>query len=573
MIDTSAENRLISFKNWSVSFSEANGEILQAISSLNLDIGEGESIGIVGESGSGKSMTALSIMQLLPRSAKTDGDIIWNGKVALHSATEEQLQKLRGGDIGMIFQEPLSSLNPVMRCGQQVVEQLIHHQNCSGKEALRLTMSWFSKVQLNDPKRVADSYPHQLSGGQRQRVMIAMALCTSPKLLIADEPTTALDVTVQYAILKLINELVDELGIAVIFISHDLAVVRRIAKRVIIMRKGEMVESGLVKDVFKNPKHTYTKGLLACHPPLNKRLKRLATVKDFTARDESEHDAFLAGLVEPVKDLKERHGFLADAPAILVLDAIDVTYVKSRNWLGGVTEQLKAVNKISFSLKRGECLGVVGESGSGKTTLGKSILRLVNIENGSIFFDNKDITNLPRADFRRIQPKLQMVFQDPFNSLNPKLKIGDLLREPLLVHYSNLTKAEQDARMLDVIKQVGLDESVLSRYPKAFSGGQRQRIGIARALLLEPEVLICDESVSALDVSVQAQVLNLIKSLQRKYGFSLIFISHDLSVIKFIADRILVMKEGEMIELAETETLFSDPKEEYTKQLIGAILT
>jgi peptide/nickel transport system ATP-binding protein len=403
--------------------------------------------------------------------------------------------------------------------------------------------------------------------------MIAMALCASPQLLIADEPTTALDVTVQQAILELIKELARELGVAIIFISHDLAVVRRIANRVLIMRTGKVVEHGPVESVFKHPKAAYTKGLLACHPPLDKRVKRLATVSDFTDKEDIDHQAFLASLTEPEGDWQKRQDKLAEASVILQMKAIQVWYTKNRNWLGKAKEQLKAVDGVSFNLKEGECLGIVGESGSGKTTLGKSILGLVELEGGGIVYRNQDITRLSAVDFRKVQPKLQMVFQDPFNSLNPKLKIDQLLREPLQVHRSELSKKEQDEHILDILHQVGLDETVLHRYPKAFSGGQRQRIGIARALLLQPEVLICDESVSALDVSVQAQVLNLIKSLQRKYGFSLVFISHDLSVIKFIADRILVMKEGKVVELAETEMLFASPKAAYTKELIGAILT
>jgi len=510
-------------------------------------------------------------MQLLPANALSSGGLWWQGETDLAQAPPATLAALRGRQMGMIFQEPLSSLNPVLTCGQQVAEVLRQHLLLSAKEAEARTKAWFEKVKLLDPARIYRSYPHQLSGGQRQRVMIAMALCAEPQLLIADEPTTALDVTVQHVILELIRDLQQEMGIAIIFISHDLAVIRSIAERVIVMQQGKCVEAGRVATVFAAPQHPYTKGLLACRPDLSRRLKRLATVSDFLAHPAQDTGQMLDKLAETAADMAQRKRVLAEAKTLLNVEKLQVWYPGQTNWLGRVKNWVKAVEEVSFSLKAGERLGIVGESGSGKTTLGKAILRLVDLHGGRISFAGQEVSALAGAELRALRPRMQLVFQDPFSSLNPKLTIGQMLLEPLKVHRPELSIHEQNERVRQVLAQVGLAADTLPRYAREFSGGQRQRIGLARALLLQPELLICDESVSALDVSVQAQVLNLIKDLQEAYQFSLIFISHDLSVIKFIADRVLVMKEGRVVEAGDTEVIFSSPQEAYTQNLLAAI--
>lgn len=559
---------LLQLIDWSVRFPAPGGQVTTAIDNFSFTLHSGESVGIVGESGSGKSMTALSLMQLLPVSAAASGQIIWQGGINLAALPEHALANLRGKEMGMVFQEPLSSLNPVMTCGEQVAEVLRTHLKMGATEAKKRALEWFDRVQLPDPARIYRAYPHELSGGQRQRVMIAMALCAEPQLLIADEPTTALDVIVQYHILELLRELRADMGIAVLFISHDLAVVRHICERVVVMQQGRVVEAGPIATVFGAPQHPYTRGLLACRPSVQRRQQRLPTVADFV-QDET---GTVATQWESEAERQARLRQLASQPIVLSAEGLHVRYATQRNFWGQPTQSVNALDDVSITLRKGECLGVVGESGSGKTTLGKALLRLVALQSGTIQFNGQELTTLADAALRQLRPRLQMVFQDPFSTLNPKLRIGQILREPLAVHQPTLSASEVEALVVAMLVKVGLDAAVLERLPKDFSGGQRQRIGLARALLLRPEVLICDESVSALDVSVQAQVLNLIKDLQVELGFSLLFISHDMAVIRFIADRIIVMNGGRITEAAEAETLFQTPKSAYTKSLLSSVL-
>lgn len=554
--------------DWSVRFPAPGGQVTTAIDNFNFTLHPGESVGIVGESGSGKSMTALSLMQLLPAAAAASGQIIWQGSTNLAALPERDLAHLRGQEMGMVFQEPLSSLNPVMTCGEQVAEVLRTHLKMGARDAEKRTLEWFDRVQLPDPARIYRAYPHQLSGGQRQRVMIAMALCAEPQLLIADEPTTALDVTVQYHILELLRELRTDMGIAVLFISHDLAVVRHICERVVVMQQGRVVETGPIATVFDAPQHPYTRGLLACRPSVIQRQLRLPTVADFL-KDEA---GTVATQWESEAARQARLQQLASQPIVLSADGLHVSYATQRNFWGQSTQSVNALDDVSVTLRKGECLGVVGESGSGKTTLGKALLRLVPLQSGTIQFDGQELTTLADVALRQLRPRLQMVFQDPFSTLNPKLRIRQILREPLQVHQPVLSALAVEELVVAILTKVGLDATVLERLPKDFSGGQRQRIGLARALLLRPDVLICDESVSALDVSVQAQVLNLIKDLQAEFGFSLIFISHDMAVIRFIADRVVVMNGGRIAEAAETERLFQNPQSDYTKSLMASVL-
>lgn len=562
---------LLKINNLDIAFPQAGAEDKKVVHQLNLELQKGESLGIVGESGSGKSMTALSIMQLLPKTAKQQGQVLWHTSTDLSQLSNTELRQYRGQKIGMIFQEPLSSLNPVLTCGDQISEILITHFQYTKKEAYQRSLDWFAKVHLPETERIFKSYPHQLSGGQRQRVMIAMALCAEPELLICDEPTTALDVTVQLGILDLLTQLKEEMGLSIIFISHDLGVIRKIAERVLIMQKGKVVEEGLVTTIFEQAQQSYTRGLLYCKPPMQGRLRRLATVEDFLSKDEQASKVFLQNLAEAPQAYAQRQQFLKQQDNILSVEALSVRFVKQRNWYGKVKKELTAVDQVSLLLKKGESLGLVGESGSGKTTLGKAVLKLVNAQAGQVRFKGAAVLEMDEKALQALRPKMQMVFQDPFSSLNPKMTIGAMLSEPLDVH-TQLSAAEKKERIIELIHKVGLDESSLSRYAHEFSGGQRQRIGLARALLLRPELLICDESVSALDVSVQAQVLNLIKDLQESYQFSLIFITHDLSVVKFIADRICVMQNGKIVEQAPTEELFAAPKQAYTRKLLNAVL-
>jgi peptide/nickel transport system ATP-binding protein len=482
------------------------------------------------------------------------------------------MQHLRGNEIAMIFQEPMTSLNPVFTCGDQVVEAIRLHQKVSFAEARDRTLALFEEVRLPNPRRIFSAYPHQLSGGQKQRVMIAMAIACNPRLLIADEPTTALDVTVQKTILELLQELQAKHGMSLIFISHDLGVIGEICDRVLVMYKGRIVEEGPVQDIFASPHDPYTRGLIACRPPLDRRLHRLPTLSDFLKNPEklTVEDALRTETISE-EAYRQRQAQLAQKPPILEVQNLCVYFPIQKGIFSRTVGYVKAVDNVSFTVYPGETVGLVGESGSGKTTTGRAILRLIEPTSGQVRFQGQDITTLPVKDLRPLRKHMQIIFQDPYSSLNPRLTVGSALTEPMLFHGLARTPKEAQERAIALLEQVGLEADHFYRYPHEFSGGQRQRIAIARALAVEPKFIICDESVSALDVSVQAQVLNLLLDLQEKYGLSYIFISHDLSVVKFMSDRLLVMNQGQVVESGYAEDIYRSPKHEYTQKLIDAI--
>ena len=544
----------------------------KAVKTISFQVKEGTVLGIVGESGSGKSVTSFSIMRLHDeRSAKITGEIDFEN-ISLLNLGANEIRQIRGNQISMIFQEPMTSLNPVFTCGEQVEEAIILHQKVDKQTAKLKTIDLFNEVQLPRPEKIFDSYPHQISGGQKQRVMIAMALSRNPKLLIADEPTTALDVTVQKTILQLLLKLKKERNMAMIFISHDLGVVNEIADDVAVMYKGEIVEQGSAKTIFENPQHPYTKGLLACRPSPALQLKKLPVVTDFLTGKIDDANAHLQSSNQLTKEeISARREFLYTQKPILQIKELCTWYPIRNGVFGKTTDYVKAVDQISFEVFPGETLGLVGESGCGKTTLGRTILRLIQPTSGNIIFNDQDITHINSTALRKLRKDMQIVFQDPYASLNPKLSIGQSILEPLQVHQLLKNDSERKHKVIDLLNKVGLKEEHFNRYPHEFSGGQRQRVVIARALALAPKFIICDESVSALDVSVQAQVLNLIKDLQREFGLTYIFISHDLAVVKHISDRILVMNKGKIEEEGFPEQIFYAPKAAYTKKLIEAI--
>ncbi|MFA0962434.1 ABC transporter ATP-binding protein [Roseivirga sp. BDSF3-8] len=560
--------------------------IVKAVDGISFSVNRGETVGIVGESGSGKSVTSLSLMRLIPNPPGriTGGEMTFQspslGEIDLATASPANMRKIRGNDISMIFQEPMSSLNPVFTCGDQVMEAILLHQNVSKREAKALTIDLFSQVQLPRPEKIFKSYPHELSGGQKQRVMIAMAMSCNPSILIADEPTTALDVTVQANILNLMRKLRDDKGTSIIFITHDLGVIAEIADRVLVMYHGKIVEQGTVWDIFANPQHPYTKGLLACRPRLDLRLKVLPTVSDFMDTDtegnmtekkyNSVGEAILLN-VETEESLSERNKKLKEQDPILEVRNLKTYFPLDKPFFGKPKEFVKAVDDVSFKVYPGETLGLVGESGCGKTTLGRSILRLIEATEGEVLFEGRNINKLGREEMRRLRKEMQIVFQDPYSSLNPRITVGEAIMEPMRVHGVLENNRQRKDRVIELLETVGLKGDYFTRYPHEFSGGQRQRICIARTLALNPKFIICDESVSALDVSVQAQVLNLLNKLKETYNFTYIFISHDLSVVKFISDRILVMNKGKIVESGYPDELYRDPKEEYTRKLINAI--
>lgn len=571
---------LLEVKNLVTQF-RTGRELMKAVNDVSFTLHAGETIGIVGESGSGKSVTSLSVMQLIPNPPGkiTGGQIIYHDKngqaVDLVQAGEETMRRYRGNDIAMIFQEPMTSLNPVLKCGDQVMEAILLHQKISKKEAREKTIALFKEVQLPTPEAILDRYPHQLSGGQKQRVMIAMAMSCQPKVLIADEPTTALDVTVQKTILDLMQKLQMQHNMGILFITHDLGVIAELADRVIVMYKGVIVEQGPVTEIFSNPQHPYTKSLLACRPPLNFRVKRLPVVSDFMARDEE------GKIVEVQKDLKteivseqERklnHAELYQRKKILELKNVRTWYPAKKNFFGKVLTYTKAVDDVSFDVYEGETLGLVGESGCGKTTLGRSILKLAEGVSGEILYRGENLVGMKEKNFRQHRRNMQIIFQDPYSSLNPRITIGDAIMEPMKFHGILNSDRERRAKVQELLTKVGLGPEHFSRYPHEFSGGQRQRICIARALGLNPKFIICDESVSALDVSVQAQVLNLLNDLKEEFKFTYIFISHDLSVVKFMSDRMVVMQKGRIEEMGEADEIYKNPKSDYTRRLIDSI--
>ena len=560
--------------------------IVNAVKNISFEIRKGETVGIVGESGSGKSVTSLSVMGLIPKphGKISNGSILFKGQ-DLTKVSDDDIRKIRGNDISMIFQEPMTSLNPVYRCGDQVVEAIRIHQKMSKKEAIALTVELFKKVQLPDPQRIFKAYPHEISGGQKQRVMIAMAMSCNPEILIADEPTTALDVTVQKTILDLMQQLKDERDMAIMFITHDLGVIAEIADRVIVMYHGNIVEEGTVQEIFQKPQHPYTKGLLACRPPLDKRLRSLPIVDDFISKNEEgafedtirpfEHIASVERAHKAREISKDQHSKRLEAlykkEPVLQVKGLKTFFPTKKNLFGKVLENVKAVNDVSFDVYPGETLGLVGESGCGKTTLGRTILRLIEPTGGDILYKGRNLAHLSTTEMREMRKEIQIIFQDPYSSLNPRLTIGSAIMEPMQVHGVLANDTERKAKVEELLKKVNLKPEHFNRYPHEFSGGQRQRICIARALALNPKFIICDESVSALDVSVQAQVLNLLNKLKEDFGFTYIFISHDLSVVKFMSDRMVVMNKGEIEEMGIADSIYYEPKTAYTKKLIEAI--
>ncbi len=559
--------------------------IVKAVDKVSFTIYRGETVGIVGESGSGKSVTSLSIMGLIPQPPGfiAGGQILYHqkdGKVTdLVQLSDDELRHYRGNEVSMIFQEPMTSLNPVFTCGDQVMEAILLHQELDQTNAKKLTLELFDKVQLPDPERVFNAYPHQLSGGQKQRVMIAMAMSCDPDVLIADEPTTALDVTVQKAILQLMDDLKAEIDSSVIFITHDLGVIAEIADRVIVMYKGHIVEQGTVLEIFDNPQHPYTKGLLACRPPLGKRLSKLPTVDDFMGFDEHgkmiEKVASIEEMIRSVEissdQTKARFKALEAQEPLLQVRNLRTWFPSKKNFFGKVLTWVKAVDDVSFDVYPGETLGLVGESGCGKTTLGRSILRLAPVRSGEVLYKGKSILNLGNQAMKELREEMQIIFQDPYSSLNPRITIGSAIMEPMQVHGIYDNDKQRKERVIELLETCNMYAEHFDRYPHEFSGGQRQRICIARALALNPKFIICDESVSALDVSVQAQVLNLLIELREKFKFTYIFISHDLSVVKFMSDRMIVMNKGQIEEMGLADDIYNNPQKAYTQKLINAI--
>lgn len=558
-------NPLLDIQNLNISFTSEN-EHNQVIHNVSYHLNENEILGIVGESGSGKSVTSMAVMGLLPeKTAKIEGEILFQNQ-DLKSLSNKDFQDLRGNQIAMIFQEPMTSLNPSLTCGFQVMEILQQHTDLSQKEINEEVISLFEKVKLPRPKEIFNQYPHQISGGQKQRVMIAMAIACKPKILIADEPTTALDVTVQKEIIQLLKELQLETGMSIVFISHDLGLVSEIANRVVVMFKGKVVETGSAKEVFLNPQEEYTKALIYSKPSLKERLKKLPTVADFVNKQVKKE-------ILSAADRKKRHEIIYSQNPILEVKNLKTYYKSKKPLFGKAASDIKAVDDVSFKIYEGETVGLVGESGCGKSTLGRTILGLEQITDGELWYKGNPIYNMTSSERKALGKEIQLIFQDPYSSLNPRIPVGKAILEPMKVHGILNSDKERKIYVLELLEKVGLEKEHFYRYPHEFSGGQRQRIGIARTIALKPKLIICDESVSALDVSVQAQVLNLLNDLKETFQFTYIFISHDLSVVKFMSDQLLVMHQGKLVEQGDADKIYKSPKQEYTRKLIEAIPT
>ena len=551
-------NTILEVKNLSVAFSGRT-----VVEGLTLTLMRGETLGIVGESGSGKSVSTMALMGLLPKNATVTGQAMLDG-INLLEQNEEQMRSIRGRRISMIFQEPMTSLNPVQKCGEQVMEMMKAHANSELKiqdsELKQRVISLFTEVLLPRPEKIFDSYPHEISGGQKQRVMIAMALINNPDIIIADEPTTALDVTVQKTILELLKSLQSKYGISIIFITHDLGVISQIADRILVMYRGKTIEEGPASQILLHPAEPYTQGLLACRPPLDSRPKRLPTVEEFLNGSTGSDNDYSTPTAQPTLQ-----------PLISVRN-LDVTYTLKKSLFGKPLQTLKGVDNISFDIFEGETLGLVGESGCGKSTLGRAMLRLIENSAGSVSYRGTPLSELSAKQMRSLRPKLQIIFQDPYSSLNPRITVGETIAEPLKVHKSSISSSSSSSSITkDLMQQVGLNPDWYNRYAHEHSGGQRQRVCIARALILQPELVVCDESVSALDVSVQAQVLNLLNDLKDRYHYTYLFITHDLSVVHYMADRIMVMQKGKIVESGTPDDLFKNPQTDYTRMLIDSI--
>ncbi|MEJ7878259.1 ABC transporter ATP-binding protein [Acinetobacter baumannii] len=568
MSEQEKKTPLLHIENLRVSFKGEDKQYIETVKGISFDIPTNTTVALVGESGSGKSVTSLATMGLLPvDQSKIDekSKIIFEGKDLL-GLSRKEMRKICGKDIAMIFQEPMSSLNPVFTVGNQIAEVLCLHMGMSREQARQRVLELLKEVGIPSPETKIDAYPNQLSGGQQQRVMIAMAIACEPKLLIADEPTTALDVTIQKQIIDLLESLRQRRQMSMLFITHDLALVGEIADQVIVMRHGEIREQGTAEQVLEQPKDVYTRALLYCRPQMSQRPYRLPVTSDFMRQENN----ILVEQSFDVSEIPERkRGLNGDEHIILEVKDLKKSFYSRKGLFG--KEEFQAVKGVSFKLAKGKTLGLVGESGSGKTTVGLLLMRLHQASGGQALIEGKDILSLTEKEFAKYQRKIQIIFQNPYASLNPRFTIGQILLEPMQIHGIGKDDAERKQIALGLLERVNLPEQAYYRYPHEFSGGQRQRIAIARCLTLKPEILICDESVSALDVSVQAQVLNLLQDLQDEFGLSYIFISHDLSVVKYISDQVMVMNHGEVVEIANSDELYAYPQHDYTKRLLQAI--